>query len=1126
MKFDNKQHSRWSSNLGPNQFVVSGSNAPIVCEHRAKWYFFLKFFIPGTILLIIAGLIIYFAMINNIRTKYLRYAKQRTYSEEQFQEIFLSEHLADAELLAKLVSDNENLHGNQVNVSHIFQLMGQSHPVYDQVRVLNSDGYEIIRYNRGSNNFVRVPDSELQDKSERYYVKDGLNAPGTYVSPLDLNVEHGQVETPLKPVLRVSSRIQSASVSNRLIILNINATALFERFEQFERDSAGDIWMVNRQGFFLHGPRSKLDWRFMFEDVPIGDMATLYPQVWEHMERTPHGGVFSTSQGIFVYRLVQVPQENARPVTMEGWWLISYLPSTLLHPVSSLFWVSLMALAIVLLAASCWYYAGSRCTTEQATMDLYDREQRLSAIFDHAAMAIFVVGVHPDGSFTIDDINAEHERITGCKRERIRNKALDEFVPQLPQEVIEQIKRRYQDCVDRQQAITYEEMLPINGQETWWLTRISPIKNSRGTIYKLIGCSSEINLLKTNQKELADLRDHLQDLVAQRTDELEMINRQLQTVTRAVEQSPTSVVITDEKGNITYVNPSFTNVTGYTLDDVLHQNPRILKSGHHDPSFYAAMWETLSSGRSWHGDLVNRRKDGSSYWESASISPVLNQKGQITHYVAVKMDVTAQKENEEALRQARDDAEAANRAKSTFLANMSHEIRTPLNAILGFAQILANDTGFTASQLDHIRTISRSGEHLLTLINDILDLAKIEAGHVKLIEKPFKLHDLLRDCIDMFRIKAKEKGIDLRLDYLSKVPLYVIGDEGRLRQILINLIGNAVKFTKHGEVCLQVTSCDEQKLYTCFIIKDTGIGIPEEQLNVIFQPFEQTEVGNSVQGGTGLGLAITRHYIQLMNGEISVDSTLGQGSAFRFSIPLKKYEVVEPAHTADSHLCADEAFVGQWELAPDQPPLSVLVVDDQPDNQHVLRVMLERTGCTVDVAADGKQAVECWEIKHHSFIFMDIAMPVMGGLEAIQTIRNLPDGLAPVIVIVTASAFEEDATLTDNGADDFISKPVQQSRLYQVIHNQGVELVTKNYQYASSSTDTLSVLNAAIDSDTATALKTAAQTADIQQLNNLIESIRSHNPQSAQILQDAVNKFDYQMVLTWLQQTERNGNIA
>ena len=834
------------------------------------------------------------------------------------------------------------------------------------------------------NNFERVPDSELQDKSERYYVKEGLSAPGTYVSPLDLNVEHGQIEMPLKPVLRVSSRIQSASVSNRLIILNLNATALFERFEKLKKHSACNIWMVNRQGFFLQGPRPELDWRFMFEDDPIGDMATLYPQLWEHMERNPHDGVFSTSQGIFVYRLVQVQQENARPVTtMKGWWLISYLPSTLLHPVSTLFWVSLMALAIALLAASCWYYAGSRCAREQATMDLYDREQRLSIIFDHAAMAIFVVGVHSDGSFTIDDINAEHERITGFKRERIRNKALDEFVPQLPQEVIEQIKQRYQDCVDRQQAITYEEMLPINGQETWWLTRISPIKNSRGTIYKLIGCSSEINLLKTNQKE-----------------------------------------------------------------------------------------------------------------------------------------------NEEALRQARDDAEAANRAKSTFLANMSHEIRTPLNAILGFAQILANDTGFTASQIDHIRTISRSGEHLLTLINDILDLAKIEAGHVKLIEKPFKLHDLLRDCIDMFRIKAKEKGIDLRLGSLSKVPLYVIGDEGRLRQILINLIGNAVKFTKHGEVCLQVTSCDEQKLYTCFIIKDTGVGIPEEQLNVIFQPFEQTEVGNSVQGGTGLGLAITRHYIQLMNGEISVDSTLGQGSAFRFSIPLKKYEAVEPAHTADSHLCADEAFAGQWELAPDQPPLSVLVVDDQPDNQHVLRVMLERTGCTVDVAADGKQAVECWEMKHHSFIFMDIAMPVMGGLEAIQTIRNRPDGLTPVIVIVTASAFEENATLTDNGSDDFISKPVQQSRLYQVIHNQGVELVAKNYQYASSSTDTLSVLNAAIDSDTATALKTAAQTADIQQLNNLIESIRSHNPQSAQILQDAVNKFDYQMVLTWLQQTERNGNIA
>ncbi|MEW6410042.1 MAG: ATP-binding protein [Nitrospirota bacterium] len=417
------------------------------------------------------------------------------------------------------------------------------------------------------------------------------------------------------------------------------------------------------------------------------------------------------------------------------------------------------------------------------------------------------------------------------------------------------------------------------------------------------------------------LIEGLEEKVHERTKELEMSNLELKKLTNAVEQAAESVVITDTRGTIQYVNPAFSAISSYSKEEALGNNPRILNSGKNPPGLFKGMWETILSGRVWKGTVINKKKTGELYYEEMTVTPVMDNQGKITNFIAIKKDVTERVRAEEELQAAMKQAESASRAKSEFLALMSHEVRTPLNSIIGFSDMLAEgiEGPLTEKQKEHINSIHKSGEHLLSLINDILDLSKIEAGKMDLELNKFLLRDLLNSSLLFFREKARSHNIEISLK-MEDEGIIIEADIRRLRQVMLNLLSNAIKFTPDGgsvrvtarkvrnmnviarsvsgpeqsegtrnEIATPSARNDSLRDFIEISVEDTGIGISKEDQAKLFQPFQQIEsdIVRKV-GGIGLGLAISKKFVELHGGRIWVESEVGKGSRFVFVIPVRQ----------------------------------------------------------------------------------------------------------------------------------------------------------------------------------------------------------------------------------------------
>ena len=481
------------------------------------------------------------------------------------------------------------------------------------------------------------------------------------------------------------------------------------------------------------------------------------------------------------------------------------------------------------------------------------------------------------------------------------------------------------------------------------------------------------------------------------------------------------VSITDLGGRITYANERFCRVSGYAREELLGRNHRILKSGRHDQVFFKSMWETIVAGRVWHGEICNRAMDGQEYWVAATIVPSLDAQGRPYEYIAIRTDITNRKQVEQQLTEARNAADAANRAKSEFLANMSHEIRTPMNGIIGMTE-LALETRLDNDQREYLEVVRSSANALLTLINDILDFSKIEAGKLTVEQIPFDLRVTVAETLKSLTLRAHQKGLEVAYDIGAEVPARVIGDPGRLRQVLVNLVGNAIKFTERGEVVVTVglESGDTQNVSLQFDVRDSGIGIPADKLEQVFEAFTQEDASTTRKyGGTGLGLAISNRLVELMDGRMWVESTPGAGSHFHFTARFG---------------------IDRTEPLPESAPAELkgrmaLLVDDSAINSEILGKQLSRMGMQHARVASAGDAQAWLETQPRpDAILLDAQMPDRDGFELAGWVREQPTLARLPMIMLTSGAMRGDAQrCRENGIVAYFPKPVAENELRRAL---------------------------------------------------------------------------------------------
>ena len=847
-----------------------------------------------------------------------------------------------------------------------------------------------------------------------------------------------------------------------------------------------------------------------------------------------------------------------------------------------------------------------RIAAELNRMNVYhalvQNEAHLNTLIDTIPDLVWLKNT--DGVFI--HCNRRFENVFGVSKDKIIGKTDYDFVNK---ELADLFRNNDKIAIDTGKPSLNEEVVTFanDGHTEILETTKTPVFSKDGQLIGVLGIGHDITERKKSELNLVKLQT-------------------------AIESAKVSIVITDSMGVIEYANPFFTQITGYTKEEFTGANPKALKSNFHTNEFYQKLWSTINSGKTWEGEFYNRKKNGEFYWENAIISPILNENNEITHFVAVKNDISETKKTEirlkenqrfielineqspdiiyvfdiiknknifinknlrellgykigevsedssklieilmhpedliqfyayedliknwnieyihkyeyrlkdaneewrwfsgrekefqrkddkiisligivtditekkhseqelekhrnhlevlvntrtEELNAAKDQAETANRAKSEFLSNMSHELRTPLNAILGFSKILKIQKNIFSTQQEQIQIIYNCGEHLLSLINDILDMSKIEAQKLELTIKEVNLQQIILTAFNINRVKAEEKDLDYILKIKNQLPEFVYADERKLKQIILNLLSNAIKFTDEGSIKISADFIHNDNIFT-LEVEDTGIGIPNEKIDEIFKPFIQHTGKRNFAEGTGLGLSITKKLIEMMDGTIYVESSLEKGSIFKVEIPLKivtlgNYDIIQN----------NLRIIGYKGCRK-----KILVVDDNQTNVSLLVSILEPVDFIIETAENGKIALEKVKTFKPDLILLDYKMPIMNGLEFAQTLKNIEEFNNLKIIGISATVHQKELKkMFKELCNDFMLKPVDFDILFDKLKN----ILNINWITEKDEKMTNNILSNQLifpDKNVIFEIKENAEIGDFNSINIILEKLLNEN---------------------------------
>ncbi len=616
-------------------------------------------------------------------------------------------------------------------------------------------------------------------------------------------------------------------------------------------------------------------------------------------------------------------------------------------------------------------------------------------------------------SIVITDINGNIEYVNP-KFSQITGYSLDEAIHQNPR-ILKSNTKSSDDYKQLWDTIT-------NGRE--WHGEFLNIKKSGETYYE----SASISPIFDENGKIANYIAVKEDITARKKDE-----QQIKTLGSALEQSPSMIIITDKAGKIEYTNHQFVVFTQYPSQEVMGKNPRIFNPKHHSSESYNKMWESLKTGQVWKTEFRNRKKDGTPFWENVTIAPLTGSSGLTSNYIIIKEDITEEKHKEAELIKAKEKAEESDRLKSAFLANMSHEIRTPMNGILGFAGLL-EQPGLTGDeQKEYISIIEKSGARMLNIINEIVDISRIESGLIEVSINDVNINEQIKEVYDLLYLDAVAKGI--KFSFVNSLPepkALINTDREKMYAILVNLVKNAIKYTDQGNVEFgyRVETLHAPSLLK-FYVKDTGIGIPVNRQKAIFERFIQADILDiQARQGAGLGLSIAKAYVEMLGGQIWVESEYGIGSTFYFTLPLEP-KPEEINGKKDNYLTVFEDNMTNHKGS--EP--KILIVEDDDASERYLTKVISKISTKILNASTGNSAVEiCRNNPDIELVLMDIRMPGMNGYEATHQIRQFNKDV--IIIAQTAFGLISDREKSlEAGCNDYISKPIKKDDLLALIHS-------------------------------------------------------------------------------------------